>query len=161
MMKLKLYTTMALAIALFLSACGGKSDADLQKAVNDKMAADHIAGITAAVKDGVATLTGEVTDITMKTKAETSVKGVEGIKSVTNNVNVKTPVATPPPADPMLQGKVDEALKKAGCTGAKAEIKEGTVTLTGTVPDAKYAECIKTVQESGAGKLDNQLQKGK
>ena len=159
-MKLKLYTTLALAIALFVGACG-KSDADLQKAANDKLAADKISGITAAVKDGVATLTGDVKDITLKTRAESSVRSVEGIKSVTNNINVITPPATPPPADPMLQGKVDEALKKAGCTGATATIKEGIVTLTGTVPAAKFAECIQVVQESGAGGLDNQLQKGK
>jgi hypothetical protein len=35
------------------------------------------------------------------------------------------------------------------------------VTLTGTVPEAKFAECVKVVNESGAGKLNNQLQKGK
>jgi len=67
----------------------------------------------------------------------------------------------PAPADPMLQGKVDEMLKKAGCTGAIAKVEAGTVTLTGTVPEAKFAECIKVVNESGAGKLNNQLQKGK
>lgn len=159
-MKLKLFTVIALAVALFMSACG-KSDADLQKAATDKLAADKVSGITVAVKDGVATLSGDTKDITVKTKAETSVKSVEGIKSVTNNVNVVTPPATPPPADPMLQGRVDEALKKAGCTGATATIKEGVITLTGTVPEAKYATCFKAVSEVGGAKVDNQLQKGK
>jgi hyperosmotically inducible protein len=159
-MKLKLYAALALVIVMMMSACG-KSDSDLQKAVNDKLAAEKVTGITATVKDGVATLTGEVTNITVKTSAETAVKSVEGIKSVTNNINVKTPVATPPPADPMVQGKLDEALKKAGCTGATAKVENGTIMLTGTVPAAKYAECIQAAQESGAGKLDNQLQKGK
>ena len=160
-MKIKLFTVLALAVALFVSACGGKSDTDIQKAANDKLVADKISGITASVKDGVVTLTGDVKEIIVKTKAESSVKSVEGVKSVTNNINVVTPPATPPPADPMLQGRVDEALKKAGCTGATATINNGVVTLTGTVPEAKYATCFKAVSEIGAGRVENQLQKGK
>lgn len=161
-MKTRTLVFLTAGLMLFFAACG-KSDADLQKAVAAKLASDNVSGVTVAVKDGVATLTGEVADITVKNKAEASAKGVEGIKSVDAN-GVKTkplPTPAPAPADPMLQGKVDENLKKAGCTGATAKIEAGTVTLTGTVPEAKYAECVKVVNESGAGKLNNQLQKGK
>jgi osmotically-inducible protein OsmY len=159
-MKLKVLTVLTIAIALFLSACG-KSDADLQKAAADKLKADNVSGVTVAVKDGVATLTGEVADITVKNKAETAVK-VDGIKSVDNKITLKPlPTPVPPPADPMLKGKVEEALKKAGCTGATVEINNGTVTLKGTVPEAKFGECVQVVNQSGAGKLDNQLQKSK
>jgi osmotically-inducible protein OsmY len=160
-MKIKVFTVITIAIALFLSACG-KSDSDVQKAANDKLKADNVAGVTVAVKDGVATLTGEVADITVKNKAETSVKAVDGVKSVNNSLTLKPlPTPVPPPADPMLKGKVEEALKKAGCTGATVEINNGTVTLKGTVPEAKFGECVQVVNQSGAGKLDNQLQKGK
>ena len=160
-MKIKILTVFGLAMVLLLAACG-KSDADVQKAVAAKLAADNVTGVTVAVKDGVATLTGEVADITVKNKAEASAKGVEGVKSVTNNTTLKPlPTPVPPPADPMLQGKVEENLKKAGCTGATVTVAGGTVTLSGTVPDAKYAECVKVVSESGAGKLDNKLVKGK
>lgn len=161
-MKVKVFTILMLPVALFVSACGGKSDADLQKAANDKLVVDRVAGVTVSVKDGVATLAGEVADITVKSKAETSVKSVEGIKSVTNGLTMKplpTPVAAP--ADPMLKGKVEEALRKAGCTGATVATDGGTVTLTGTVPAAKFAECVQVAQQSGAAKVDNQLQKGK
>ena len=58
-MKIKALTLFTLALALFMSACG-KSDADLQKAVQDKLTADKVVGVTVAVKDAVATLTGEV-----------------------------------------------------------------------------------------------------
>jgi hyperosmotically inducible protein len=160
-MKVKFLTVLSLAIALMISACG-KSDADLTKAVQDKLAADKVTGVTVSVKGGIATLSGEVADITVKNKAATSAKAVEGIKSVNDTTTLKPlPTPVPPPADPMLQGKVDEALRKAGCTGSTAKVAAGTVTLTGTVPEAKFAECIKVVNESGAGKLDNQLQKGK
>lgn len=160
-MKVKVFTILTLAIALFLSACG-KSDADLQKAATDKLAADKVTGVTVAVKDGVATLTGEVADITVKNKAAASVKAVEGIKSVTDSTTTKPlPPPPPPPADPMLKGKLDEALKKAGCTGITIATKDGTVTATGTVPDAKYGECVQIINQSGLGKLDNQIVKGK
>lgn len=161
-MKVKFLTVLSLAFVLLAAACGGKSDADLQKAVSDKLAADKVTGVTVAVKDGVATLTGEVADITVKNKAAASAKAVEGIKSVTDSTTLKPlPTPAPAPADPMLKGKVEENLKKAGCTGATVAIADGTVTLTGTVPEAKFAECVKVVNESGAGKLNNQLQKGK
>lgn len=159
-MKVKIFTILTLAIALFLAACG-KSDADLQKAATDKLAEDKaLASVTVSVKDGVATLNGTVINITDKTKAETAVKGV-GAKSVTNNIEVKAPTPAPPPPDPMLQGKIDEALKKAGCTGAKATIANGVITLTGTVPEAKYAACFQAASEVGGMKIDNQLQKSK
>ena len=159
-MKPRFFTVLALAVALFASACGGKSDADIQKAANEKLANDKISGITASVKDGAATLTGDVKDITLKSKAEASVKSVDGVKSVTDNINVITPPATPPPADPMLKGRVNEALKKAGCTGATATINNGVVTLTGTVPEAKYNTCFQAINGTGAAGVENQLQKG-
>jgi len=159
-MKVKVFTILTLATALFLSACG-KSDADLQKAATDKLAADKVAGVTVAVKGGVATLSGNVYE-SVKTKAEASVKTVEGIKSVTNSCTIM-PLPTPEPAppDPMLKGKLDEALRKAGCTGVTIVVNQGVVTATGTVPDAKYGQCVQIINESGLGKLDNKLVKGK
>jgi hypothetical protein len=159
-MKIKFLTFFCLAAVLFLAACG-KSDADLQKAVTDKLKADNVAGVTAAVKDGVATLTGEVADITVKSKAEASAKAVEGIKSVVNSTTIKvTPTPVPAPPDPMLKGKVEEALKKAGCT-VTIEAKDGKIIASGTVPDAKYAECVQAIMQSGATGFDNKIVKGK
>ena len=160
-MKIKFLTVLSIAIALFISACG-KSDADVQKAVQAKLAADNVTGVTVAVKDGVATLTGEVADVTVKSKAEASAKAVEGVKSVTNSLTTKPlPVATPAAADPALTGKINEELKKAGCTGASAAVVNGKVTVTGEVPGAKYAECVQVVMQSGATGIDNQLKRGK
>lgn len=159
-MKIKFLTILSLAIALLVSACG-KSDADLQKAVQDKLAADRVAGVTVAVKDGVATLSGEVADVTVKSKAEASAKTVEGIKSVTNALTTRPlPVATPAAPDPALTGKITEDLKKAGCEGASVSVVSGKVTVTGTVPRAKYTTCIQTIQQSGITGIDNQLKQG-
>lgn len=159
-MRVKFFTVLMLAIAMMAAACG-KSDADLTTAVNDKLKADGVTGVTVAVKDGVATLTGEVADVTVKSKAEASAKTVEGIKSVTNSLTTKPlPAATPAAADPALTGKITEDLKKAGCTGATVTVVNGKVTVTGEVPNAKYATCIQTIQQSGITGIDNQLKKG-
>src|SRR6476620_6219144 len=102
-MKLKFFTVLMLAAAALMAACG-KSDADLTKAVTDRLAADKVSGVTASVKDGVATLSGEVADVTVKTKAEASAKAVEGVKSVANNITLKaTPAPTPNGDDKMLE----------------------------------------------------------
>ena len=91
-MKIKFLTVVSLTVALFLGACGGKSDADLQTAADKAVKGDTTTStVTVAVKDGVATITGEVADDAAKAKAEQLAK-VEGVKSVTNEVTV------PPPA---------------------------------------------------------------
>ena len=159
-MKVKILSFLCIAAVLFVAACG-KSDANLTKEVNDKLAAAGVTGVTATVNNGVATLTGEVADVTVKAKAALTARSVEGVKSVTDNTTVKPlPVATPAAADPALTGKISEDLKKAGCTGASATVVNGKVTVTGTVPSAKYAECIQVIMQSGITGIDNQLKKG-
>lgn len=158
-MRVKFFTVLMLAAALFMSACG-KSDADLQKAATDKLAADKVTGVTVVVKDGVATLTGEVADITVKTKAEASVKGVEGIKSVTNSCTTKPlPTPEPPSPDKMLEGTINEGLKKKNITGVTVAVKDGEVTLSGTVDKTKVAEVMMVANESKPKKVINNLNK--
>lgn len=159
-MRIKVFTVLTLAVALFLIACG-KSDADLTKAANDKLAADKITGVTVAVKDGVATLSGEAADITVKTKAEASVKSVEGVKSVdSSKITLKPlPPAEPPSADKMLEGTINEALKKKNITGVTVAAKEGEVTLSGTVDKAKVAEVMMVANEAKPKKVVNNLNK--
>jgi hyperosmotically inducible protein len=158
-MRYKFFTVLILAIAMFASACG-KSDADLTKAATDKLAADKIVGVTAAVKDGVATLTGEVADITVKSRAEASVKTVEGIKSVTNSITLKPlPTPEPPSPDKMLEGTINESLKKAGITGVTVTASNGEVTLSGTVDKAKVAQVMMAANEAKPKKVINNLNK--
>ena len=159
-MKIKIFTILALSAALFLSACGGKSDADLQKLAQDKLAAEKITGVNVAVKDGIATLTGEVADIAVRGKAEASVKGVEGIKQVTNNASVKPPPpppAEPPQSDPMIKGVVEEGIKKLGLSGITVAVANAEVTLTGTVPKDRLAEVMKVAMEADIKKVNNKM----
>lgn len=158
-MKVKVFTVLTLAFALFMMACG-KSDADLQKAAADKLTADKVTGVTVAVKDGIATLTGEVADATVKSKASTSVKAVEGIKSVTDNVTTK-PLPTPPPPSPekMAEGTINQNLLKEGISGVTVTVANGEVTLTGTVDKAKVVKVMQIANEAKVGKVINNLNK--
>lgn len=87
--------------ALALGACGGKSDADLQKEVQARV---KTPGVTvSSVKDGVVTLGGTVTTQAERDAAIAAAKG-EGVKDVKENIMIKPP-ATPAPmivATPMM-----------------------------------------------------------
>jgi len=153
---------LCLAMAFTLVACGGKSDADLQKAAETAVKA-KVPTATVTVKDGVATITGVANDAAAKTAAEAAAK-VEGIKSVTNNMTVATPTPVPQMAsgnDSEVKTKIEENWKKAGCTGANVVVKDGTATGTGTVPKGKLASCVAAAQEAKPGKFDNKLAEAK
>ena len=151
-----------LTVALFMSACG-KSDADLTKAATDKLAADKVVGVTVAVKDGVATLSGEVADAAVKSKAETSVKAVEGIKSVdVAKLTIKVAPPPPPPSpDKMIEGTVNEAIKKLALTGANVTVAvtDGEIILSGEVAKADLAKVMQAANEAkgNAKKITNKL----
>ncbi len=159
-MKIKVFTVVTLALALFLSACG-KSDADLQKAAADKLAADNISGVTVAVNGGVASLSGQVADVTVKSRAEASVKAVEGITSVNSTGVTLKPLPTPPPVSPdkMLEGTINESLKQKGITGVTVSVANGEVTLSGTVDKARVPEVMMAANEAKPAKVVNNLNK--
>lgn len=84
--------------ALVLAACGGKSDADVQKEVQGRI---KTPGVTvSSVKDGVVTLGGTVSTQAERDAAVAAAKG-EGVKEVKENIMIKppaTPVPMPTPA---------------------------------------------------------------
>ena len=69
--------------------------------------------------------------------------------------------ATPTPVsaseDNAIKNKTEAALSKAGVSGVTVEVKEGVVTLKGDVPKAKWPDAMKAANESGAKKVNNQL----
>jgi osmotically-inducible protein OsmY len=84
-----------------------------------------------------------------------------------NNSNMAAPtatataMATPTPVstsdDTAIKNKTEAALTKAGVTGVTVEVKAGEVTLKGDVPRAKWQDAMKAANESGAKKVNNQL----
>jgi osmotically-inducible protein OsmY len=72
-----------------------------------------------------------------------------------------TATATPVAAseDNALKNTVEANLTKAGVTGVTVEVKEGVVTLKGSVPTAKFQDAVKAAQDAKPKKVDNQLSK--
>ena len=80
--------------------------------------------------------------------------------NVARNINTApTATATPVTAseDTAIKNKTEAALSKAGVSGVTVEVKEGVVTLKGDVPKAKWQDAMKAANESGAKKVNNQL----
>lgn len=79
----------------------------------------------------------------------------------TNTTTAATPMATPTPVtaseDTAIKNKTEAALSKAGVTGVTVEVKGGEVTLKGDVAKAKWPDAMKAANESGAKKVNNQL----
>lgn len=77
------------------------------------------------------------------------------------NMTAATPMATPTPVtaseDTAIKNKTEAALSKAGVTGVTVEVKGGEVTLKGDVAKAKWPDAMKAANESGAKKVNNQL----
>lgn len=151
-------------IAVFLSAsvlflsCKPK-DSDVQAKITEKFAAaPECAGASATVADGVATLTGEVKDDASRNTAETTAKGVKGVKSVVDNLTV-----TPPPPPPPAAVNPDSALTQGVTDATKdfptvtATVNNGEITLTGSIKRSDLTKLMQTLNTLKPSKINNQL----
>jgi osmotically-inducible protein OsmY len=89
--------------------------------------------IAVAVKDGVVTLSGFATSYWEKDAAEKAAKRVYGVRAVANDLQVKLPSAR---TDPEIARDIVQALESHVSIPAdriKASVKNGWVTLEGTV----------------------------
>lgn len=117
-MKLgKVLMGMAVMLTLSFVSCKPK-DADIKATIEAAIKADPMmAGAVVDVKEGVATISGEVKDDACKALCEKTIAAIKGVKSVVNNCTV-TPPPPPPPAsvtaavtDPKLQDAVKAIIK--------------------------------------------------
>jgi len=144
-----------------LSACKGNKDADIEKAVKEKIAAvsADVADAGATVKDGVVTLTGQFRDEASKAAFESTVKAIPDVKSVVNNTTVAPPPPAPAPVeiaadDPLVKG-VTDATKDF--PGVKAEVKDGVITLTGEIKRSSLPTLMKSLNTLKPKKIENKL----
>ena len=144
-------TAAALTLAFAFVACGPK-DADVKAAA--EKALSGVSGVTVAVTDGVATLSGQFADDAAKTAAEATVKAVAGVKSVVDNATV-----TPPPPPPVISA--DDALKSSVTAALKdfstvmADVKDGVVTLTGEIKKTDLPKMMQALSALHPKKIDN------
>ena len=154
-----LAVTLSIFILSFLIySCKGKAkDADIKASIDKSYATNpDLSSVMVDVKDGTATLSGEVKDAIAKSEAETAAKGVKGVTAVVNNLTI-TP--SPPPVsitpDDPLKTSVDNALKDY--PGVTATINDGVVTLTGEIKRADLQKLLSVLHGLKPKNIDNKL----
>jgi hyperosmotically inducible periplasmic protein len=146
----KFLLVLCVAATLAFSACKGASDADLQKLAGEKVANP---AVTVVVKDGIATLTGELADQAAIDKAKAAAK-VEGVKDVVvTGLKVKpTPAPIVAATDPNLKGNIEKALVAKGFKDVTVDVTTTPATLRGTAPKGKLSEVMQAAQGANGGK---------
>lgn len=94
MKKLKLLSVLTLVFLLGagLISCNNVKDSDLEETATQVIASNpNASNVNVSVVDNVATLTGKVEDEATKSKIQSSVMAVEGVKSVVNKITVVPP----------------------------------------------------------------------
>lgn len=125
-------------MGFWLMSCKPKiKDEDIQTQIQNMPALAHL---TASVKEGVVTLSGECPDPADKEHCENAVKQIPGVKSVINNATIAPPPAPQQPVeiaadDPLTKGIAD-ALKDHPTV--KATVAEGVISVTGEATAANW-----------------------
>ena len=155
---LKVFSAITIAATLALSSCAPK-DADIQKNVEEKLKTNQSTATTVVmVNDGVATLSGELASDEAKAESEKMAKDAKGVKSVVNNITVKTAVVEAPVVvspDASLEAGLRDATKDF--PGVTATVMNGVVTLAGTIERAKLSMLMMSVNALHPQKVDNKL----
>jgi osmotically-inducible protein OsmY len=112
-----------------------RTDTEIAQAVRRALEWDVFvpeAKITSTVTDGWVTLDGAVDTWSQRNDAERAVRNLTGVKLVLNKITVKP--AKPVPED--VRRAIEQALERRAEREARrirVDVKDGTVTLTGTV----------------------------
>jgi hyperosmotically inducible periplasmic protein len=161
-MKLsKVLLAVAIAATVGFASCKPK-DADIKAAIDEAIKSNaDMSGLTAEVKDGVATLTGTCKDDACKAKCVDAVKGMKGVKEVVSNIALPAP---PPPAaapaslttvlDEATQQKVKDGLKDI--KGVTVEFAADKAVLAGEVTKANR---MKIMQMLASAKVKSDVSK--
>lgn len=148
----------SLVISMTFMACAPK-DADIEKGIATAVSA--YPGVSVMVKDGVATITGEVADDATKAAVETAAKAVKGVKSVTNSLTIPPPPPPPAPVvinpDETLQQSVAAIISGQKQDKVTAAVKDGVVTLNGEIKKADLPALIQKLNEIKPKKIENKL----
>ena len=137
------------------TSCNSKAkDADIKTDVDKAIAANtDLSTVSTSVNEGVVTLSGEVKNETTKTAAETAARGVNGVKSVTNNLSVTPPVVIT--TDDPLKASVDNTIKPY--PGVNATIQDGIITLTGEIKRADLQQLMMALNSLKPKSIENKL----
>jgi len=148
-----------IALAMFtfctlLFACKA-DDSKIQEAATAEIAAID-PGASVTVKDGVATLSGQVKDQATQDALANSVKDVKGVKSVVNNTTLASSAVQVNPDD-LIRAAIEENFLEAGVRGVDFTVAAGVVTLTGEISRGDLTKVMQAANEAKPKKVNNQL----
>ncbi len=110
------------------------------------------AGVNYIVKDGIVTLSGNAPSEKDKTKVESKVKNMAGVKEVVNQIMVAPVVLT---GDFPLKQSVDSVLMKYPTV--QATVKDSVIAVQGTIEGKKAQELFQALQQLRANGVTNGL----
>lgn len=133
------------------------SDADVKTAVDNAIAANtQLSGVSSSVDKGVVTLTGQVASDNDKSAAESAARGINGVKSVVNNLTVTPPAPSVQiTADDPLKVGVESTVK--AYPGVNATVQDGVITLTGEIKRADLQQLMVALNSLKPKKVENKL----
>ena len=160
MSKALLLFPAVILFSVFMVSCKAKvKDADVETSVTSELRNNpEFTAVSVSVKDGVATLSGEVKDEATKSAAASEAKSVKGVSSVNNNITVAAPVTTAPveiTADDPLNALAKDAVKDHA--GVVASVNDGVVTLTGEINKADLPKLMQKINALKPRKVENKL----
>lgn len=147
----------ALTSLLFVS-CKPK-DSDFQTKIEQSLnASPETSGVTVDVKDGTATLNGEVKDQEAREKAGRAARDVNGIKNVENHITV-TPAVVAAPVEVNSDATLTEGVKDAtkDFPTVTTNVNNGVITLTGSIKRSDLPNLMMSLNTLHATKIENNL----
>src|SRR5262245_41196690 len=163
MNKQHLMIVLGALLALASANCERRSvdDSVITAIVKSKLAVDNetsSANINVDTRSGVVTLTGVVTTQANKQQAERIARNTEGVTRVINNITVETngnhdagEGAGMAASDLAVLARIKTRYVAEGVIGPKVEVKDGVVTLTGSVESAQMRVRAENIARATSG----------
>lgn len=146
---------LSLALLSFqLQSCKGNRDPEIQTAIASATQTNaDLAGVTATVNNGLVTLTGQCADDRNRKKAEKTIKNIDGVKDVVNNIMVTTSAEITP--DKELKKNMEKVV--SDYKNVQADVNNGIITLRGEVKQDKLQQLMMDLNALHPKRIDNQL----
>lgn len=155
-MRLLSVVTLIFALGVGATSCNQPNDADIQSAAQELLDANpDLAGVTVTVKDQVANLTGTVSDESVRAYAESTVAGVQNVKSVINLVEVIPPAPDYTELDAAINTALPDALKDHKTV--TATVQDGIITLNGEIRERDLPTLMEKLNALGPVQIVNNL----
>jgi len=155
-MKTKLFLFLSFLI-IGLSSCKEK-DSDIQSALSEKFKSNpELSNLNTEVKDGVATISGEIKDQNSKPLVIETAKVVKGVKSVIDNTTIPAPIPLPvvETKNEGLNQGVNDAVKDL--PSVHGDVKDSIIILTGEIKRSELPKLMEMLHSLKPKKIENKL----